>query len=261
VARAVAASNGFPLIFSPITLTSHTRDCGGVRPPTAVPAAWADSPNELSRRAIIARSTERYLDPSRTEYVHLMDGGIADNLALRTAINGMISLDENSETIRRVARRTRRILVLSVDGQAATDPELSKQRTVTGLGEIFAAVSGTQIDAYNFETLKLQNNRLEEFVGVLKRVRCAEGRSINGHDCSDVRGEVVHLSLSDVTDPETRTRLQAIRTGLTIPPENAALLVKVGEQLVQQDQQIRRLIAGLDEAAKLAATESKRTRP
>jgi NTE family protein len=261
VARAVAASNGFPVIFSPITLTSYTRDCGGVRPPTAVPASWANSPNELSRRALLARMTNTYLDPTRTEYVHLMDGGIADNMALRYAINAMIGLDEDSDTFRRVARQARRVLVLSVDGQAGTDPELSRQRTVTGLGEIFSAVSGTQIDAYNFETLKLQNNRLEDFVDSLKRARCAEARIINGHNCSDVLGELVHLSLSDVADPQTRARLQAIRTGLTIPADDVALLVNAGEQLVQQDQQIRQLIASLDKpGAKVAPAERERVR-
>src|SRR5271166_2516546 len=49
-ARAVAASNGFPVLFTPITLTSHTPDCRGVRPPTAAPAEWTDTPDELSRR-------------------------------------------------------------------------------------------------------------------------------------------------------------------------------------------------------------------
>src|SRR5262252_1865234 len=138
VARAVAASNGFPVLFSPITLTSHTPDCRGVRPPTAPPTEWAESPDELSRRAALARAADRYLDPERTKYVHLLDGGI--------------SLDDTTDTFRRVALQTRRVLVLSVDGQLATDPAISKQRVVTGLSQIFGAVSGTQINAYNFET-------------------------------------------------------------------------------------------------------------
>ena len=131
VARAVAASNGFPVLFTPITLTSHAPDCRGVRPPTAAPAEWAETPDELSRRALLARTTNRYLDPERTKYVHLLDGGISDNLALRGVTNGAIALDENSDTFRRVALKARRVLVLSVDGQSASDPSLSKQRVVT----------------------------------------------------------------------------------------------------------------------------------
>jgi NTE family protein len=97
VARAVAASNGFPVLFSPITLTSYNERCQTERPPTAAPAQWAETPDELSRRALLARNADHYLDPQRTQYVHLMDGGIADNLALRAAANGLIALDENSD--------------------------------------------------------------------------------------------------------------------------------------------------------------------
>jgi NTE family protein len=256
VARAVAASNGFPVLFSPITLTSHTANCGGVRPPTAAPAEWANNPDELSRRALLARTANRYLDPGSVQYVHLMDGGISDNLAMRSAINGGISLDEKSEAFRRVARQVRRVLVLSVDGEAATDPKLARERTVTGLGQIFSAVSGTQIDAYNFETLKLASQELDQLVNALKRARCEQGRIIEGHDCADVRGALVHLSLSGIADPQLRARLQAIPTGLTIPDPDVDLLVRSGEQLVQQNQAIRQLVSGLDRAGGTVAASA-----
>ncbi len=246
VARAVAASNGFPVLFSPITLTSYNERCAGERPPTAAPGQWAETPDELSRRALLARTADRYLDPERTRYVHLMDGGIADNLALRAAINGVIALDENSDAFRRVAMTTRRVLVLSVDGQSAADPALPKQRVVTGLGQIFGAVSGTQIDAYNFETLILANNEVIRLVEKLRRVRCAQARTIEGHDCADVRGALVHISLASIPDPQQRRRLQAIPTGLTIPDVDVDLLVGAGETLVRQNDKIRSLISDLD---------------
>ena len=249
VARAVAASNGFPVLFSPITLTSHTPDCRGVRPPTAAPAEWAETTDELSRRALLARIANRYLDPERTKYVHLLDGGIADNLALRSVVNGGIALDETSDTFRRVALKARRVLVLSVDGQSAPDPALAKQRVVTGLSQIFGAVSGTQIDAYNFETLVLANSELDQLKKSLIKVRCAQARVIDGHDCNDVKGVLVRISLAGIPDPQMRQRLQSIPTGLTIPDEDVDALVGSGEQLVQQDPKIRELISDLDSRA------------
>jgi NTE family protein len=259
VARAVAASNGFPVLFSPITLNSHTPDCRGVRPPTAAPAEWAETPDELSRRDLLARTANRYLDPERTKYVHLLDGGISDNLALRGVTNGAIALDENSDTFRRVALKARRVLVLSVDGQSASDPSLSKQRVVTGLGQIFGAVSGTQIDAYNFETLVLTASELRQLVESLRKARCAQARIIEGHDCADVRGALVHISLASIPDPQERQRLQAIPTGLTIPDEDVDLLVSAGESLVQRSDAIRRLISDLDSPA-VAVTAQARPR-
>jgi NTE family protein len=245
----VAASNGFPVLFSPITLTSHTPDCRGVRPPTAAPAEWAETTDELSRRALLARIANRYLDPERTKYVHLLDGGIADNLALRSVVNGGIALDETSDTFRRVALKARRVLVLSVDGQSAPDPALAKQRVVTGLSQIFGAVFGTQIDAYNFETLILTHSELDQLIKGLSKVRCAQARVIDGHDCNDVKGALVRISLAGIPDPQMRQRLQSIPTGLTIPDEDVDALVGSGEQLVQQDPKIRELISDLDSRA------------
>ena len=259
VARAVAASNGFPVLFSPITLTSHTPDCRGVRPPTAPPAEWAESADSLSRRALLARIANRYLDPERTKYVHLLDGGISDNLALRGVVNGGIALDDTTDAFRRVALKARRVLVVSVDGQSAPDPDLSKQRVVTGLSQIFGAVSGTQIDAYNFETLILTDSELRNLVDGVRKVRCAQRRVIEGHDCADVRGALVHISLASIPDPQERQRLQAIPTGLTIPDEDIDLLVSAGESLVQRNDAIRGLISDLDGPA-VAVTAQARPR-
>jgi NTE family protein len=257
VARAVAASNGFPVLFSPITLISHTPDCHGVRPPTAPPADWAETPDELSRRAVLARTANRYLDPERTKYVHLLDGGISDNLALRGVVNGGIALDDTSDAFRRVALKARRVLVLSVDGQSASDPALSKQRVVTGLSQIFGAVSGTPIDAYNFETLILSAGELRQMVESMRKVRCAQARVIEGHDCADVRGALVHISLASIPDPQERQRLQAIPTGLTIPDADVDALVSSGEQLVQQNSTIRALISDLDGPAVAVTAQAK----
>jgi hypothetical protein len=147
---------------------------------------------------------------------------------------------------------TRRVLVLSVDGQSAADPSLPKQRVVTGLGQIFGAVSGTQIDAYNFETLILTDGELRRLVEKIRTARCAQSRVIAGHDCADVRGALVHISLAGIPDPELRQRLQAIPTGLTIADAEVEALIAAGEQLVQQNAKIRELISGLDSGAAVA---------
>ena len=57
----------------------------------------------------------------------------------------------------------------------------------------------------------------------------------------------MHLSLDSVTDPEQRRRLQAIRTGLTIPDADVDTLVSWGERLVVENPKIRALTSGLDD--------------
>jgi NTE family protein len=117
---------------------------------------------------------------------------------------------------------------------------------VTGLSQIFGAVSGTQIDAYNFETLIQTAGELRQLVESLRKIRCAQARVIEGHDVADVRGALVHVSLAGIPDPQVRQRLQTTPTGLTIPDEDVDLLVNSGKHLVQQNDALRDLISDLD---------------
>jgi NTE family protein len=247
IARAVAASNGFPVLFSPITLESHAARCAGRRPPGAPPASAAEPASTTSRRAELARLVNAYQDPERTRFVHLMDGGIADNLALRGLLNLFIALDANDALYRAAALRTRRILVLSVDGEAAADRSLGRQRVVGGIGQIVSAVSGTQIDAYNFETLSVTTDQVAHLVQEFRRIRCGQGRLVQGRPCGDVEGRVIHVSLAGIDDPTWRRRLEAIPTGLTIPDADVDALVEYGEQLVRAHPQLRAIAAAAGE--------------
>ena len=94
-------------------------------------------------------------------------------------------------------------------------------------------------------------------VDSLRKVRCAKARVIEGHDCADVRGALVGISLASIPDPDVRQRLQAIPTGLTIPNEDVDLLVSSGERLVQQNGTIRGLISDLDGPAVAVIAQAK----
>ena len=258
IARAVAASNGFPVLFSPITLENHAARCRGVRPPTvaAVTAPFAQSPDTVSRQAELARIARIYADPEQTRFVHLMDGGIADNLALRGVLNMIVAIGTTADLYRDVARHTRRILVLSVDGQAANDRSLAQQPRVGGIRRIVSAVSGTQIDAYNFETIALTTEQVAGLAQGFRQERCRQARVIDGHPCADVEGRFVHVSLSDIEDAAIRERLQSIPTGLTIPADDVRVLVEYGERLVRNHPVLRTIAAATGEFSAPGATRA-----
>jgi len=231
IARAVAASNGFPVLFSPITLKSYREQCGG-REPSWLQGKIVDDP--LSRVAKQQEIARTYLNGENTRYVHLLDGGISDNLAMRGMINAILVLTGVVSSERHVDfTHVRRIVLISSDGQAANDGATARKRHLSGLGQIFGAVSGTQIDSYNFETMILADSMLDELRDTIRRRRCAAGpMSPDGHACDDVQSFFVHLSLEEVADPAERDRLQAIPTGLTIPHDDVERLEVAGETVV-----------------------------
>jgi hypothetical protein len=164
-----------------------------------------------------------------------MDGGISDNLALRVLLNDLLLLDPGTSRFAARLLSLRRILVISVDGQSAPDPNWPRQRVVGGLRQIISAVTGTQIGAYNLETLIAVESAIDDLVGKLRVLRCRQASVIDGAACDDVAGMVLRISLSDYPDAETRERLIAIRTGLTLPRSEVDSLVAAGATMIARD--------------------------
>jgi NTE family protein len=233
IARAVAASNGFPVLFGPVTLRNYRGpDCP--LPPVPLPRAGEGSQHDLRTRALF-ENLDRYSDGQQVKWIHLMDGGISDNLALRVLLNDMLLLNTRMDRFAIQLLPIRRILVISVDGQSATNPNWPRQRIVSGLGQIISAVTSTQIGAYNIETLIAVESTIDNLADKLRALRCRQGPIIDGYACGDVAAKVLRVSLSDYPDPETRARLVAIRTGLTLPREQVDSLVTAGQTMIGRD--------------------------
>jgi NTE family protein len=252
VARAVAASNGFPVVFGPVTLRNYRGPDCPLSAPVA-PEAWERAQDNLRTRALL-ENLYRYSDGKRTPWIHLMDGGISDNLALRVLLNDMLILDPTNDRFAAGLLPVRRILVISVDGQSAPNPNWPRQRIVSGLGQIISAVTTAQIGAYNIETLIAVESTLEDLVKKLRALRCSHAPVIDGYPCDDVASKVLRVSLSDYPDPETRARLVAIRTGLTLPRAQIDALVTAGETMIARDAGVIAPFLGRGPSAKLAAS-------
>ena len=105
LSRAAAASSAVPLVLSPVTLNNYGGSCGFKFP------SWAqamESQERLSRPA--GRALQRYKemksfqDSGSRPYIHLVDGGLADNLGMRSVLEVMEVL-ESARTMGVVTRR------------------------------------------------------------------------------------------------------------------------------------------------------------
>ena len=83
LSRAVTASSAVPVLFTPITVKSYAGTCGFELP------AWlaeAEKDERGSTRKAEARGLMEYMDHEKRPWIHLVDGGIADNLGLRAVL-------------------------------------------------------------------------------------------------------------------------------------------------------------------------------
>lgn len=244
LARAVAASAAFPGLFSPITLTNRAEACADRKPGWLRRVSEEQRHDPLSRLGAQAELVDRYLDADRMRFVHLADGGVADNLGVRQ-VGGMmqnLSVSPDSLTARGFAR-IRRIVVITVDGQATQDYSVAQRRAVGGILSVFGLVSGSQINRLNFETMITLNDQLQGVTRAISAARCAQGLIVDGAPCDDVSSSIVRLSLGNIADFATRTELQSIPTTLSLSRDQVDSLVAAGLDAVTTSQPLQKFLA------------------
>ncbi|MGH7221454.1 MAG: patatin-like phospholipase family protein, partial [Nitrospiraceae bacterium] len=84
IARASAASAALPLALSPISYKNYAGTCGFEVPTAAANAALKRGGAAAQR----AKEYLSYLDVKKRGYIHLLDGGLSDNMALRALLEG-----------------------------------------------------------------------------------------------------------------------------------------------------------------------------
>jgi len=153
VSRAVAASSAVPIVLSPITLKSFAGTCG------YEPPAWLDKAKKdemVTHRKLEARDLEGYLDQKKRPWLHLVDGGIADNLGLRSFYNSVTLIGDPHLAFDEFGHPdVRQILIISVNSRARKEPDWALERAAPSLAQIIGSISSDQIDRYSVDTLDL----------------------------------------------------------------------------------------------------------
>jgi NTE family protein len=128
ISTAVGASAAFPFANTPVTLENFSRPqktCAGMKP---VP--WADSGSMTSwyeepARARWQRAANAYAS-GRKAYVHLLDGGIADNLGISEPYRLLTQDDVSPSFKRQIALgKIKKIIVVTINARVhAASPDL-----------------------------------------------------------------------------------------------------------------------------------------
>ena len=161
VARAVAASSAFPVLLPPMIVKRY--DGCGYTMPSWVALAHQDVYLNPARPRL-GNELEQYRDPER-RYLHLMDGGLADNIGLRAPLQALQSTDtyvqpEGGRTGFTLLplinlHRIRRLVVIVVNAGTESAVRLDRTSAEPSLGQVISGVAGTPMDNYSFDSIQL----------------------------------------------------------------------------------------------------------
>lgn len=239
ISRAVAASSAVPVIFSPITLSNYSGRCNHDRP-ELLERALRDR-RESIRRYAVAADLNSYLDANKRKYIHLLDGGLSDNLGLRAMLDrlSLMGASQMADTYKRTA--VRRLVSIVVNAQVRNDyPQLDQFAEVPTLSAIAYAVGNTT-DRFNVETLAYARSSINEAAREL-----AEKQRIAGiPDGEDVQAMLIEIGFDDLENEEERAYFNALPTSFNLPPEAIDRLREIGARLLRTSPDFQRLLREL----------------
>lgn len=225
VSRAVAASSAVPVLFSPITLKSYAGRCG------FEPPAWlADAARDegLTSRKVEAHNLQAYLDREKRPWFHLVDGGISDNLGLRSFYDSVSLVgDPNSAFAALMHPSPRRILIISVNAHAKAKTDWALKRYAPSIGEVLGSVTADQMSRYSTDTIDIVRYAYRNWAS---RVSTPE---------RPVTFNFVEVSFEAVKDDNEREFLNTIGTNFNLSDKEIDHLISAARKVLRESSELK----------------------
>jgi NTE family protein len=234
VSRAVAASSAVPVLFTPVTLTNHAGSCDYIPPPWMLQGLQEKGVH--NRRYRIANYLNTYLERQAHPYIHLVDGGLADNLGLRAVMDYIVIEGGLWNTLKRFnLTDVRNILLISVDASALLPSQWEQSPNEPPTTAILDAATTTPLVNNNFETLEYLHGNLASWRAELQQHKC-HGKVT----CKAPEFYHIELHLEDVADLIVRKRLTSVPTDFALDPQMLGELIDAGHELLRNNPEFQR---------------------
>ena len=228
LARAVAASSSVPMVFVPITLNNNGGHCQ-YTPPLQIVSDSEAGKKQLQTRKEFFERFQKYSDSKNRPYIHLIDGGLTDNLGMRSLLDMTEMYPEKILTHKIKQNKIRHIVVINVNAQNEVSSNLDKSAAVPGFRDVVSAIVNIPIDQHSQESLR----RFRAFVDQWNKDKQNE----------DIYFSFVSLNLKDLPPSQLRDKVLNIPTSFYLPPEDVDNLRTAAAELMKQSLDYRNLLA------------------
>ena len=232
ISRAVAASSAVPILFSPITLENHASKC------SYSPIIWS-SKDKTNKRHKQSLEIEKYRNDKQYKYLHLVDGGVVDNLGVRSLIDLTTYYGNNMWNTLKTYKmsKTKKLVFIVVDASGFPNLETAKNRVTPSTFDVFHRTTSIQANKYNVETLDLLRSKFPLWKEQIAKGRCSK---MPTNDCKDIEIDLIEVRLQDLVLKE-KADLLHVPTSLELPPKIVDKLTEAGANLLRRSQTYQRL--------------------
>ena len=247
VSRAVTASSAVPILFSSVILRNYAGTCPFELPPWAKAAEKSADPT--SRAYHLVKKIEKYRDSEELLYIHLLDGGLTDNLGVRTFLNRLTLAGGSWELAKALGvANTHRWLVIVVNAQSEMDTTFQQSEFDLSLGEAISASSSIPLNEYSFDSLALLRLALKEVADKLIKGRCTEWAATRESTagCDDLKIYFVEVDFDELADPKRGKAMKHLPTSFTLPVEAVDDLRAAAREIMTSSKNLKAFMRDMD---------------
>ena len=256
LARAAASSSAVPVVLSPVTVDNYGGSCG-YREPAWVATMAEAAPRERPAARVMRQVEDlrAYQDGLARPYIHLVDGGVSDNLAMRSILE---VLDE-FEALRYLGQPTpldgiRRVAIVVVNSLSKPRTGWDKLVGAPGPIDVLLQATGVPIDYYSFEAIgqardtaaRWRTYRAIRDSGAIADRADPALRAVERVPEAELY--VIDVSFDALPDPAEREYLNSQPTSFVLSAEAVDRLRAAGREILLQSPDFRRLLADLGAA-------------
>jgi NTE family protein len=246
VARACAASSAVPILLTPITLKNYAGSCGFQM---AEPLQGALRNRELpDRRFDLANNFVPFLNAERKPYLHLVDGGVADNLGLRAVLERITAQGNVYDTLKAGGlEKLHKVIFIVVNAETEIDDRWDRSGSIPPFGAMVDSYSSIAISRYNVETIALLRESFPRWTEEIRNGRCPAGKIDTAPGaCGDITFYLVEAKFDALPDPAERTYFKRLPTSFSLPPEDVDKLRQAARRILINSRDFKRLTKDLE---------------
>lgn len=253
VANGVAASSAFPGLLSPLTVKNFASEgCGYKTPLWLSDAAQPGNPMPISMRARDALSYQD-LQAGRA-HVHLLDGGLADNIGLRGPYAALSSDASPWSVLSKINQGSiRRVVVITANAKTKASHDWDQRRRAPGVLDVLGFVASGPMDNYSFDTVQMVRDFFTQMNADARsrndcnaRMKLACPAAVTDDELPVVDLFAVELSFDTVDDKELRLCLDNLPTSFALPKATVDLLRAVARSLLMGSTDFRTAMGTID---------------
>jgi len=251
LSTAVAASAAFPVAMSPVTLRNYSVCPAQERradwPPVWIEQALATDYHvnaDRLRRGRVARTyaqADQLEAPFGARYVHLLDGGTADNLGISEPFRLITTADVSPTLLNDImVGRIKRVVFVLVNARSQAANALNDQLATPGIVDMLLGTINTSIDNATFGNLDRIRTLLRERLEAV-----ADDPNTPEPVKQRLRGFQSHflpVDFAAIPDRDCRRTFQAIATSWTLPDHEIDALLEVAGPLLAADLEFDRVL-------------------